>query len=91
MADNAYLIQSWTLAIVLFEIGFGVFIWNRTARPLLLLIAILMWCSLALISGIAPFCVAMLIASFAFFSRDWCREFADVAEVGVESTGVATA
>lgn len=75
MAHSPYIFQGWTMAIMVFEIAFGVFIWNRLARPLLLLFAIPMWCSLALISGIAPFCVAILIAGLAFFSRDMLTEF----------------
>jgi len=75
MAHSPYIFQGWTMAIMVFEIAFGVFIWNRLARPLLLLFAIPMWCSLALISGTAPFCVAMLIAGLAFFSRDMLTEF----------------
>ncbi|REK17808.1 MAG: hypothetical protein DWQ42_21660 [Planctomycetota bacterium] len=74
IAGYPYLFQSWTLAIVVFELAFGVFIWNRLARPLMLLVALPMWGSLALISGIAPFSVAMLIANLAFFDPEEWRE-----------------
>lgn len=80
LAANSYLFNMWTLAIMVFEIAFGILIWNRLARPLLLLIAIPMWGSLALISGIAPFCMAMLIANVAFFSREMVREFSPSSE-----------
>jgi len=72
-AGHSYLINAWTHAIVLFELSFAVLIWNRTARPLLLALAIPMWLSLALITGLAPFALIMLIANLAFFSPEFLR------------------
>jgi hypothetical protein len=60
------LVNAWTHAIVAFELAFAILIWNRLARPLLLAIAVPMWLSLALITGLTPFCLMMLIASAAF-------------------------
>ena len=91
LADFVYLFQFWTMAIVFFELAFGILIWNRLARPLLLMIAIPMWCSLALISGIAPFCMAMLIANMAFFSRDLMREFSPMGGDSGDAAPVAAA
>ncbi|MCE9547456.1 MAG: hypothetical protein K8T25_18445 [Planctomycetia bacterium] len=67
------LVNAWTHAIIFFELAFPVLIWNKLARPLMLLSALLIWGSLALISGIAPFCAAMLIGSLAFVSPEALR------------------
>jgi hypothetical protein len=64
--DNIYVLNAWTHSIVLFEIAFGILIWNRLARPLLLALAVPMWISLALVTGLVPFCLMMLIANLAF-------------------------
>jgi hypothetical protein len=73
LAGHSYLINAWTHAIVLFELGFAIFVWNRLARPLLLALAIPMWLSLALITGLLPFALMMLIANLAFFSPEFLR------------------
>ena len=66
-------INAWTHAIVLFELTFGILIWNRLARPLLLGIAVLMWGSLALVTGLVSFCLMMLIANLAFATPEAMR------------------
>lgn len=68
--DNILILNAWTHAIVLFELLFALLIWNRTARPLLLVLAVPMWLSLALITGQIPFCLMMLIANLAFVSPE---------------------
>jgi hypothetical protein len=71
-----YLINLWTYAIVLYGICFAVLIWNPLARPILLLLGVLVWGGLALIGGSVSFCVLMLAATLAFLRpatlRDWC-------------------
>ena len=51
---------------MLFEFAFPVLIWNRTARPMLIVLAALHWSMLALITSLVPFCVMMFIATLAF-------------------------
>lgn len=68
------LVNLLTHAIVFFEICFGVFIWNRLARPLLLLVALPMWLLIAVVSGSVAFCAAMLIANLAFVPASFWRE-----------------
>jgi hypothetical protein len=58
---------------VLFELGFALLIWNRAARPLLLALAVPMWLSLALVSGLTAFCAMMLVANLAFFAPSFLR------------------
>ena len=84
-----FLINAWTHAIVLFELSFGILIWNRLARPLLLTVAILMWGSLALLTGLVSYCVIMMVANLAFVSPEslrscwtWCLGFRGGQEAG---------
>lgn len=73
LAGHSYLINAWTHLIVLFELTFAVFIWNPLARPLLLGISVIMWLSLAVITGLLPFALLMLTANLAFFPPDFLR------------------
>jgi len=61
-----YLMNAWTHFILLFEITFPILIWNRTFRPLLLVLSILSWGSLLLVSGLITYCLVMMIAGVAF-------------------------
>jgi hypothetical protein len=63
-----YAINLWTHAVVGFELLFGILIWNRTARPLLLGLAVVIWASLALVTGLLAFFAMLLIAHLAFVS-----------------------
>jgi energy-converting hydrogenase Eha subunit E len=66
-------IDFWTHAVVLFELGFPVLIWVPLARPLVLAIAAVVWTSLALITGETTFALMLMIASMAFISPDFLR------------------
>ncbi len=61
-------IDLWTHVVVLFELIFPVLIWVPLARPLLLAIAVVVWTSLALITGDIIFALMLAIASMAFIS-----------------------
>jgi hypothetical protein len=61
-----YVMNAWTHGIVLFELAFPVLVWNRLARPILLAIAVLMWGSLALITGLVGYSAIMFVASLSF-------------------------
>jgi len=80
--DNLYVLNAWTHAIVLFELAFGILIWNRLARPLLLVLAVPMWVSLALITDLTPFCLMMLLANLAFVAPE---KFRAVLRLGAEA------
>jgi hypothetical protein len=68
LADHIYLINAWTLAIVVFEFCFAFLVWNRLARPLLLGLAVPIWIGTALLTGMTSWAVMMLIANLAFLS-----------------------
>lgn len=63
---HPFVVDAWTQAIVFFELAFGIFIWKRWARPALLVLAVPMWLSLALLTGLIPWCLMMLVANLAF-------------------------
>ena len=67
------LINAWSHAIVLFEIGFGLFVWNRLVRPLVLAMAVVMWPLVILATRQSTFGVMMLVATAAFVSPEGLR------------------
>ncbi len=71
------LIDAWTHLVVLFELSFPILIWIRLARPLLLALGVLVWTSIALVTGEVTFALMMITASLAFVSpavfQDCCR------------------
>ncbi|MEK6247704.1 MAG: hypothetical protein N2C12_05950 [Planctomycetales bacterium] len=62
------LVAAWTHAIVLFELTFPILVWIRVARPLMLGLGIVIWGSLALISGVAVAFLLLMVASISFYS-----------------------
>lgn len=66
LGDHTYLLNAWTHWVVFYELAFALFVWNRWARPVLLVLGIPHWGMLALVSGLAPFCVLMLALNVAY-------------------------
>ncbi len=66
LRNNVTLINAWTHAVVLFELTFGILIWNRLARPLLLAVSVVMWLLTALVTGLFGYCLLMIAAGAAF-------------------------
>ncbi len=79
----------WTQLVLLHELTFGVLIWIRLARPLLLALSAAAWLSLALVLGDVPFCLAMIAANLAFISPDILRGQGSLAAVGTTSRATA--
>jgi hypothetical protein len=71
LADSLYLLNLWTHGIVVFELAFALLIWNRLARPILFVAAVLAWGSVALASGMVDFALVMLAATLAFVPPEW--------------------
>src|SRR5262245_57024525 len=61
-----YVVNFWTHAIVYFELAFGILIWTRIGRPILLWLSILIWLSVILATGQLLFGLTMLAANVAF-------------------------
>jgi uncharacterized membrane protein YphA (DoxX/SURF4 family) len=68
-----YLINLWTLSIVAFELLYGLLIWNRLARPLLIAFSILHWLLIGLVTGLLSYAAMMIIVNVAFVSPTWLR------------------
>jgi hypothetical protein len=67
-----FLINAWTHAIVYFELAFPVLIWNRLARPLMIGLGVLVWLSISLLTGMAMFSAAMILASLCYIpGKSW--------------------
>ncbi len=66
LRSNVILINAWTHALVLFELTYGVLIWNRLARPLLIAVSVVMWLLTALVTGLIGYCLLMIAAGAAF-------------------------
>jgi hypothetical protein len=75
LTNNVLLVNAWTHAIVIFEAAFAIFIWRPSCRRFLLWAAVPMWLSLAVITGLAPFCLLMLIGNLAFVEPAAMRRF----------------
>jgi hypothetical protein len=66
LRNHPYLINAWTHAVLAYELLFPVLIWNRLARPLLLLVGVVVWTLTALATGLLPFCLGMLVVGAAY-------------------------
>jgi hypothetical protein len=73
LGSSGVLTNLWTLAIVAFELGFAIFVWSPACRWPMLALAVPMWLSLALVTGLLPFSLMMLIANLAFFRPETLR------------------
>jgi hypothetical protein len=66
MNQYPYLINLWTTAIFVFEPIFAILVWNRTVRPLIVGLSIPFWLGIAVLTGMVPFALAMIVASLSF-------------------------
>jgi hypothetical protein len=73
LGNHPYVINAWTSTILFFELAFPLLVWNRLARPLLLGLSAFVWLGTALITGLVPFCLAMLVAGLAFVPAEFWR------------------
>jgi hypothetical protein len=65
--------------IVAFELAFPLLVWKPLARPLMLGLGVIVWSTVAVLSGLIPFCLLMMIANLAFIPgcemRQLCSRF----------------
>jgi hypothetical protein len=66
LAASPLVIDLWTHVVVLFELSFPLLVWIPLARPILLALGLVVWGSLALVTGDVTFALAMCVASLAF-------------------------
>ncbi len=75
-ATLGYVVNLWTHLVVFGELAFGILIWKPLARPLLLVLATVAWLTLAPVTGLLSYSVAMLIANLAFLPEEQWRRAA---------------
>ncbi|HEX4148840.1 MAG TPA: hypothetical protein VHY20_07625 [Pirellulales bacterium] len=68
-----YLINAWTHLILAFELSFPILVWNRLARPLVVAAGVLVWGSVAVLTGLLSFALVMIVANLAFLSPNQMR------------------
>jgi hypothetical protein len=73
LQQTPMLIEAWTHLIVMFELSFGILIWIPLARPLLLVLAAIVWTSLALLTGDITFALMLCVAAMAFVRPEMVR------------------
>jgi hypothetical protein len=66
LESSPLLVNAWSHLIVGYELAFAVLIWVPIFRPLLLALGVLVWGSLALVTGDLTCAMALLAASLAF-------------------------
>ena len=77
------LMEVWTHVIVWFEGLFALLVWNRLARPLMIVLLVVMWAPLlALATGLYAFALAMAVAGLAFVSGEAWLELASLVSGG---------
>ncbi len=68
LETSPLVIDFWTHVVIAFELVFPVLIWVPLARPLLLTLGVIVWTSLAMVTGDITFALMLMIASLAFVS-----------------------
>ncbi len=77
LADHLWLVDLLTHATVFWELFYCCLIWNRLARPWMLLTAVGMHGFIGIAMGMPEFAFAMLVANMAFLSPETIRKFFD--------------
>jgi hypothetical protein len=66
LASHMMLVNLWTHLVVAYQFSFGLLIWPRLLRPILLVLGPLVWLPLALVTGTLAYAAVMLVASVVF-------------------------
>lgn len=77
LADHLWLVDLLTHTTVFWELFYCCLIWNRLARPWMLLTAVGMHGFIGLAMGMPEFALAMLVANMAFLSPETMRKVFD--------------
>lgn len=79
LAHSLVLVNIITHVTLIWEVTYAALIWNKTARPIMLLLAIPLHLGIALCMGMVTFGVIMLVANAAFLApervRSWVERF----------------
>jgi len=66
LRSSVYVINLITHAIVAFELAYAILIWNRLLRPLVIAGSLLLWLTVAMMTGLAAFAGLMVLLNLAF-------------------------
>lgn len=66
---HPYFLSACGYAVLLWQVAFPILVWNRLARPLMLVLNAIMWLLLAPITGHVAGAAMMIVASLAFVQR----------------------
>jgi hypothetical protein len=86
-----YVVNFWTHAIVYFELAFGILIWTRIGRPILLWLSVLIWLSVIVATGQLLFGLTMLAANVVFLPASVFEPFGRRAEAAGASPAAVAA
>ena len=68
--QHPWVVNAWTHGFVLFELAFLTLAWNRLAAPLLIALSIITWGLMAIVTGLVPLAVMMVVAGLAFLAPE---------------------
>ncbi len=69
LVDYPILIAAWSHLITLYLITFSWLVWHRLSRPWMLALGVVVWSSLAVVSGQTMLCLTMLVGTLAFWKK----------------------
>lgn len=82
-----FIVNAWTHFIMFTHLAFGVLIWNRLARPLVIGLAVLMWLLVGVASGMILYSLMMITATLAFVSPEVIARSAILPEADASNAG----
>jgi hypothetical protein len=90
LREQTFAINALTHGLVLFDLLYGVFIWHRLARPLLIGASVFVWTITAVLTGLVGFACIMIAANLAFVRSDLVAEAWGLEGTTCESIGCET-
>ncbi len=88
LRQSPFLLDAITHGWVLFDLLYGVLIWHRLLRPLLIGLSVLVWVGAAMITGLVGLAAIMIVANLAFIPSEVVANwFSDKEEEQVRNEG----
>ncbi len=69
LAEHPRLVSGWSHLITLYLLALPIFIWIRLTRPLVLVTGVVVWISVALVTGWLMFCMGMMVALLPYIGE----------------------
>jgi hypothetical protein len=74
-SGHVYFFNFLTHLIVAYELAFPLLVWKPLVRPLMLGLGVIVWSTVAVLSGLISFCLLLMIANLAFVPGYQMRQF----------------